>query len=53
MASFNIKQTRAQLEDLIKRAEKGEEIMLTRWNKPIGRLVAAEKSDNAVQGSNS
>jgi prevent-host-death family protein len=40
MAIFNITQAQAQMEDLIKRAAAGEEIVITRWKTPVARLVA-------------
>ncbi len=34
---------KAQLTDLVKRAEAGEDVVLTRFGQPVARLVAAER----------
>lgn len=40
MATFTIKKAKAHLSDLIKRASRGEEIVIARGKKPVVRLVA-------------
>jgi len=38
-----ITEAKAQLTDLVRRAENGEEVVLTRHGKPAARIVPAEK----------
>ena len=40
MTSVTINEAKKQLSQLIERAERGEEVIITRDNKPISRLVA-------------
>jgi prevent-host-death family protein len=40
MQIVNIKTAKAEFDDLFDRAEAGEEIIITRWRKPIARLVS-------------
>ncbi len=40
---ISAKEARARLSDLLKRAEKGEEVLLVRRGKKIARLVPAKK----------
>lgn len=40
---INAKEARARLSDLLKRAEKGEEVLLFRRGKKIARLVPVKK----------
>jgi prevent-host-death family protein len=40
---ISVKEARARLSDLLKRAEKGEEVLLLRRGKKIARLVPATK----------
>ncbi len=39
----SVKEARARFSDLIKRAEKGEEVLLFRRGKKVARLLPAEK----------
>lgn len=41
---------KAQLADLIRRVEAGEEIELTRYGRPVARLTAAQRSGNRLIG---
>ena len=41
---------KAQLADLIRRVEAGEEIELTRYGRPVARLTAAERAGNRLIG---
>ena len=40
MTSVTINEAKKQLSQLIERAERGEEVIITRDNKPVARLVA-------------
>jgi len=40
---ISVKEARARLSDLLKRAEKGEEVLLFRRGKKVARLVPAKK----------
>lgn len=42
--SYKVAEARAHFSDLLKRAQAGEEILITRGSQPIARLVPAEKS---------
>jgi len=41
MATFGLFEAKTHLSELVQRAEKGEEIVLTRHGAPVARLVAA------------
>ena len=43
MATVTIREAKAQLSDLIARAEAGEEIVITRDEEPVARLTPMEK----------
>ena len=43
MTSVNLTQAKAQLGELVARAEAGDDISITRHGKPVARLVAAER----------
>ena len=40
MASYTVQEAEAQLSELIDRAERGEEVIITRGDKPAMRLIA-------------
>lgn len=42
MATFGLFEAKTHLSELVQRAEKGEEIVLTRHGAPVARLVAAQ-----------
>jgi prevent-host-death family protein len=44
----SIYQARQQLSELVKRAERGEEIILTRHNHPVARLVKAAPAQRVL-----
>lgn len=46
-----IAEAKAQLADLIRRVEAGEEIELTRYGRPVARLTATARSANRLIGS--
>lgn len=45
-----VAEAKAQLAELIRRAEAGEEIELTRYGRPVARLTAAERTGNRLIG---
>lgn len=45
-----IAEAKAQFSELIRRAEAGEEIELTRYGRPVARLVAAPSRPNRLIG---
>jgi prevent-host-death family protein len=45
---INAKEARARLSDLLRRAEKGEEVLLSRRGKKIARLVPVKKVQKAL-----
>ena len=45
-----IAEAKAQLADLIRRVEAGEEIELTRYGRPVARLTATARSANRLIG---
>ena len=47
----SIYDARQQLSRLVKRAEAGEEIILTRHNRPVARLVKAQPTKKRVLGA--
>jgi prevent-host-death family protein len=46
---FGIVEAQRRLEELIERVFAGEEIILTRWGKPLGKLVSADSQPKSVQ----
>jgi prevent-host-death family protein len=53
MASFNLTQAQAQMEDLLIRAAAGVEIIITRRKTPIARLVAVSNLPEVISGQKS
>lgn len=45
-----IAEAKAQFADLIRRAEAGEEIELTRYGRPVARLTASPRRANSLIG---
>ncbi|MCZ0960965.1 type II toxin-antitoxin system Phd/YefM family antitoxin [Paracoccus benzoatiresistens] len=45
-----IAEAKAQFADLIRRAEAGEEIELTRYGRPVARLTASSRRVNSLIG---
>ena len=45
---INAKEARARLSDLLKRAEKGEEVLLFRRGKKVARLVPAKRGQRTL-----
>lgn len=45
-----VAEAKAQLAELIRRAEAGEEIELTRYGRPVARLTAAGRAGNRLIG---
>jgi prevent-host-death family protein len=43
MISISVTAAKAQLSELIRKAEDGEIVIITRWRKPVVRLVSARK----------
>ena len=39
MSTFSIAEAKARLSELLKRAEKGEEVLITRRGKPVAKLA--------------
>lgn len=48
MKHVGIKQAREALRDLVRRAEAGEEIVITRQGKAVARLVGAPRAPKAL-----
>lgn len=48
MKHVGIKQAREALPELVRRAEAGEEIVITRQGKPVARLMAATRTPRAL-----
>lgn len=46
-----IAEAKARFADLIRRAEAGEEIELTRYGRPVARLTASPRRANSLIGS--
>ena len=46
---LTVTEAKARLTDLVRRAEAGEEIVLTRHGKPVVRFVALGKRPNATE----
>ena len=44
MTSFTIEEAKTQLSNLTERVERGEEVIITRDNKPVARLVPTSRS---------
>lgn len=45
-----IAEAKAQFAELIRRAEAGEEVVLTRYGRPVARILAPESSGNSLLG---
>ena len=43
MATYNLNEAKTHLSSLIEEVEKGKEITITRYGKPVAKLVAIEK----------
>lgn len=50
MMQIAVAEAKAQLAELIRRVEAGEEIELTRYGRPVARLTAAERTGNKLIG---
>lgn len=46
-----VAEAKAQLAELIRRVEAGEEVELTRYGRPVARLTAAARSGNRLLGA--
>ncbi len=51
MDPVNIARAKAQLSELVERAERGEEVIITRGNKPVVRLVPLRKRGKRKSGA--
>jgi prevent-host-death family protein len=47
MATFSIQQAKAQLSKLVAMACRGEEVIITRWKRPVVKIVALAKQSKA------
>ena len=45
MATYHLNQAKANLSSLVALAGKGEEVVITRYGKPVARLCAVEKPE--------
>lgn len=45
----SVSDAKAQLTDLVRRAESGEEVVLTRHGQPVARIVAAKPKPTAAE----
>ena len=43
MAQFNVHEAKSNLSQLLERVERGEEVILARYGKPVARLVAIKR----------
>lgn len=45
---INAKEARARMSDMLRRVEKGEEILLTRRGKKVARLIPIQRAKNTL-----
>ncbi len=50
-ATYKVSEARAHFSELLKRAQAGEEILITHGNEPVARLVPAEKPGRRQAGA--
>lgn len=50
-ASYKVAEARAHFSELLKRAQAGEDILITHGSEPIARLVPVEKSGTRTPGA--
>jgi len=50
MATYHINEAKANLSALVAAAEKGEEVIITRYGKPVARLSGMKKPKKRVLG---
>lgn len=50
MATYHINEAKANLSQLVKAAEQGEEILITRYGKPVARLSGIHMPKKRVLG---
>lgn len=51
MERVNLEDVRSDLDALVERAERGEEIVIARGGRPVARLTAAEAGERAASGA--
>lgn len=49
MQTVTLAEAKAHLSELLNQIEAGEEILITRWGKPVARLVGVNKTKKAVE----
>ena len=50
MAKYHINEVKTNLSALVAAAEKGEEVIITRYGKPVARITGIEKPKKRVLG---
>ena len=50
MGSYHINEVKTKLSALVAAAEKGEEVIITRYGKPVARITGIEKPKKRVLG---